>query len=250
MSKISVKDKDIVVPGETLAEGMDYLPGSGTYRLKEKIIAKVLGLVNISGRAIKLVPLSGRYLPKVGDKIICKVTDIVMSGWIVNINTAYTAMIGMKDASTRFIKKGEDLTKYFDIGDYLRTKVVNVTSQRLVDLTMKEPGLNKLKGGRILKVNPLKVPRIIGKQGSMVTLIKQKTNCNVVVGQNGLVWLKADDPDNEYIAEQAVRKIEAEAHLGGLTDNIEKFLDKLVGTEKSKISGTSKNPEFLIGGKK
>ncbi len=111
MSKLLIKEKDIVVPGESLAEGMDYLPGSGTYRLGEKIIAKKLGLVNINGRAIKLVPLSGRYLPKYGDKIIAKVTDITMNGWILNINTAYSAFLSMRDASTRFIKKGDDLTK-------------------------------------------------------------------------------------------------------------------------------------------
>ncbi|MCK4588980.1 MAG: RNA-binding protein [Nanoarchaeota archaeon] len=232
MSKLLIKEKEIVVPGEALAEGMDYLPGTGTYRLNDKIIAKRLGLVNISGRAIKLVPLSGRYLPKFGDKIIAKVTDITMNGWIVNINTAYSAFISMRDATSSFIKKGDDLTKYFDIGDYLRAKVVNVTSQRLVDLTMKEPGLNKLRGGRIIKINPQKVPRIIGKEGSMVSLIKKKTNCNIVVGQNGLVWISSENFDNELIAEKAVRKIEQEAHLGGLTDVIEKFLDKLMGGKK------------------
>jgi exosome complex component RRP4 len=232
MSKLLIKEKDIVVPGEALAEGMDYLPGSGTYRLDDKIIAKKLGLVNISGRAIKLVSLSGRYLPKYGDKIIARVTDITMSGWIVNINSAYSAFLSMRDASTRFIKKGDDLTKYFDVGDYVRAKVINVTSQNLIDLTMKEPGLSKLREGRIIKINPHKVPRVIGKEGSMVSLIKKKTNCNIIVGQNGLVWISAENFDNELIAEQAVKKIEQESHLGGLTDRIEKFLDKLVGGKK------------------
>ncbi len=40
MGKLLVKEKEIVVPGETLAEGMDYLPGSGTYREGEKILAE------------------------------------------------------------------------------------------------------------------------------------------------------------------------------------------------------------------
>ncbi len=236
MSKLLIKEKDIVVPGETLAEGMDYLPGSGTYRLGEKIIAKKLGLVNISGRAIKLVSLSGRYLPKFGDKIIAKVTDITMNGWIININTSYSAFLSMRDASSRFIKKGEDLTKYYDIGDYLRAKIINVTSQNLVDLTMKEPGLNKLKGGRLVKITPHKVPRVIGKEGSMVSLIKKKTNCNIIVGQNGLVWINnPDNFDNELIAEKAIKKIEQESHLNGLTDHMDKFLDKLLaGAEKPK----------------
>ena len=54
MSKLITKDKDIVVPGEVLAEGMDYLPGIGTYRDGEKILASKLGLINVDGRAISL----------------------------------------------------------------------------------------------------------------------------------------------------------------------------------------------------
>lgn len=242
MSKLLIKEKEIVVPGEALADGMDYLPGTGTYRLDDKIIAKKLGLVNISGRAIKLVPLSGRYLPKFGDKIIAQVTDITMNGWIVNINSAYSAFLSMRDASTRFIKKGEDLTRYFDVGDYVRAKVINVTSQNLVDLTMKEPGLNKLKSGRIIKISPFKVPRVIGKEGSMVSLIKNKTGCNIIVGQNGMVWISSENYDNELIAEKAIKKIEQESHLGGLTDLMEKFLDKQVGAKKP-VSGTPKGDD-------
>jgi len=244
MSKLLIKEKEIVVPGEALAEGMDYLPGSGTYRLEEKIIAKKLGLVNINGRAIKLIPLSGRYLPKFGDKIICKVNDITMNGWIMDINTAYSAFLSMRDASSRFIKKGEDLTKIYDVDDYVRAKVVKVTSQNLVDLSMKEPGLNKLRGGRIITINPYKVPRVIGKEGSMVSLIKKKTGCNIMVGQNGVVWIQSDNFDNELIAEKAVKKIEKEAHLEGLTDRMEKFLNEITGAGK-KSSGTSTG-----GGKK
>ncbi|MBW2963170.1 exosome complex protein Rrp4 [Candidatus Woesearchaeota archaeon] len=232
MSNVLVKEKEIVVPGEALAEGMDYLPGSGTYRLNDKIIAKKLGLVNVSGRAIKLVPLSGRYLPKYGDKIIAQVTDITMNGWIVDINSAYSAFLSMRDASARFIRKGEDLTKIYDVGDYIRAKVIKVTSQNLVDLTMKEPGLNKLRSGRIIEINPHKVPRVIGKEGSMVSLIKTKTNCNIIVGQNGRVWINSENLDSELIAEKAIKKIEKEAHLEGLTERIEKFLDKSTGGSK------------------
>ena len=58
MSKLLVKDKDIAVPGECLAEGLDYLPGIGTYREGEKIHYSRLCLVSVDGRAIKLIPLS------------------------------------------------------------------------------------------------------------------------------------------------------------------------------------------------
>ena len=217
-----VNAKDVVVPGEALADGMDYLPGAYTYRQESKIIAKRLGLVNIEGRAIKLVPLSGRYLPKAGDKIIVQVFDITMSGWLVKTNSAYHAMLSTKDIA-HFVRRDEDLTKYFDIGDYLRVSVVKVTSQNMVDVSMKEPGLTKLSGGRVIKVNPHKVPRIIGKQGSMVSLIKDKTNCSITIGQNGVVWIHGK-ADEELLAVRAIQKIEAEAHLEGLTDRITQFL--------------------------
>src|SRR3989338_155281 len=175
MSKIMVNDKDIAVPGETLAIGMDVLPGAGTYRDGEKIAANRLGLAAIDGRTIKLIPLSGRYAPKTGDTIICKVIDVSFSGWRLDTNSAYSAMLSLKDATSDFIARGSNLTQYYDLGDFLVCKIVNVTSQKLIDVAMKGPGLRKLKGGRIIEVNPHKVPRIIGKQGSMVVMIKDAT---------------------------------------------------------------------------
>ncbi|MFH1275632.1 MAG: exosome complex RNA-binding protein Rrp4 [Candidatus Woesearchaeota archaeon] len=223
MSEISVKDRDIVVPGEVLAEGMDYLPGDNTYRENERIYSKVLGLVSVSGRVLKITPLSGPYVPKIGDKIIAKVIDITMSGWRVDTNTAYSAMMNVRDASSRFIKKEEDLSKINAIGDYLVVKVTNVTSQRLIDVSMREPGLHKIKGGRTIEINSQKVPRVIGKQGSMITLIKTKTGCDITIGQNGLVWIKGT-PEGELKAVEAIKLVEQRSHTEGLTDQIEKFL--------------------------
>ena len=146
-----------------------------------------------------------------------------MNGWLLNINSAYGAMLNSKDIP-RFVRKGEDLTQYYDVGDYLRVRIFNVTSQNVVDVTMKEPGLQKLSGGRIININPHKVPRVIGKQGSMVTLIKDKTQCNITVGQNGVVWVKGPNADEEARAVNAIKKIESEAHLEGLTERMTAFL--------------------------
>ena len=225
MSEIMVEDKIISVPGETLAMGMDVLPGQGTYREGEKIVANRLGLAMVDGRTIKLIPLSGRYIPKTGDTIICKVIDVGFNGWRLDTNSAYSAMLSMKDATSEFIARGANLTQYYDLGNYIVCKIVNVTSQKLIDVTMKGPGLRKLKGGRIIEVDPNKVPRIIGKQGSMVMMIKDATRCNISVGQNGLIWIDSE-PMNELLAIQAIRKIEKESHLSGLTEKIKEFLEK------------------------
>ena len=225
MSNILVQERAVVVPGEALAEGMDYLPGDNTYRENEKIYSKSLGLASISGRVVKITPLAGPYLPKPGDKIIGKVVDIAFSGWRVDTDTAYTAMLNVKDATTRFIKKEEDLSRILSIGDFIVVKITNVTSQNLIDLTMKEPGLYKISGGRIISINSQKVPRVIGKKGSMISLIKDKTGCNITVGQNGLIWLKGSS-EGEFLAEKAIKLIEEKSHLEGLTDKMEKFLEE------------------------
>ncbi len=227
MGEILVEDKSIVVPGEEVADGMDFLPTEGVYRDGEKLIASRLGLFSVDGRLVKLIPLSGKYLPKKGDVIVGKIVDVLISGWRIGINSAYTAMLSMKDATSEFIARGADLTRYFTFGDYIVTNIVNVTSQNLVDLTMKGPGLKKLSEGMIITVAPNKVPRIIGKQGSMVSMIKDATGCRIVVGQNGIVWLQGE-PEQEFIAVSAIRKIESESHISGLTDRIKVFLEEEV----------------------
>jgi len=231
MTNVLVKEKSVVVPGEILAEGMDNLPGFGTYRKNDKIIASRLGVILVEGRALKIIPLSGSYIPKNNDVIIGKVIDVTMSGWRVNTNSAYTAMLMLKDGSSEYIARGADLTHFYNLEDYIVCKITKVTSQKLVDLTMKGPGLKKLTGGRIIKVNPFKVPRIIGKQGSMVTMIKQVTNTHLIVGQNGLIWLQGE-PEQEVLAVKTIKKIERESHTKGLTEQIKKFLEENTVNQK------------------
>jgi len=220
-----VKDKEIVVPGEILAEGMDYLPSKGTYRLNSQVRAKRLGLIHIDGKVIKLIPLTGVYEPKKNDVIIGKVIDILLSGWRVETNSAYSAVLSVVEASSDFIEKGADLTQYFEIGDYIAAKITKATTQKLVDLSCKGPGLRKLTGGRIITVNPQKVPRIIGKAGSMVSMIKQSTGTQITVGQNGVIWISGQDPEKEIKAIKTIEKIAANSHVSGLTDLIKKDLN-------------------------
>ncbi len=221
--QILAKDKEIVVPGEHIAEGMNFLPGEGTYRQDDKIIANRLGMLSVDGKVIKLISLSGAYSPKIKDKVIAKVIDVLMTGWRVDISSPYSAVMTLKEATSEFIPRGADLTQYYALDDYMVCQIINVTSQKLVDVSMKGPGLRKLRGGRIVKVSPRKVPRIIGKDGSMVSMIKEATKCNIIVGQNGLVWIDGE-PEQEVTTVQAIRKIEKEAHLPGLTERIAEFL--------------------------
>ena len=155
-----------------------------------------------------------------------------MTGWRLEINSPYSAVMTLKDATSEFIPRGADLTQYYALGDYVVCQIVNVTSQKLVDASMKGPGLRKLRGGRIIEVNSQKVPRIIGKDGSMVSMVKQATNCNITVGQNGWIWIDGE-PESELTAVKAIKKIEEDAHLSGLTDKIAAWLEKETGVKVS-----------------
>ncbi|MEK6934370.1 MAG: exosome complex RNA-binding protein Rrp4 [Nanoarchaeota archaeon] len=232
MGDLKIKDKDIVVPGEILAAGMDFLPSGGAFREGEDIIASQVGVVSIDGRLVKVVPLAIKYIPKRGDMVIGTVEEVTNNGWFVDFGYSNFALIPLRDGSMDYIPKGADLTQYYNYGDYVVANITNVTKSKQVDLSMKGPGLRKLSEGVILKVNPAKVPRIIGKQGSMISMVKTKTDCRIVVGQNGLIWIYGIDPVKEKVAVDTIKMIDEKAHIQGLTDEVSAYLEKKVGGEK------------------
>lgn len=224
MGEILVKEREIVIPGQELTKGMDFLPVGGCYREGEFIVSSFLGLISINKRLVKVIPLAGKYNPKVGDVVIGKVKDMGLHGWFLDINCAYDGVLLIREAD-EFIDKGADLTKYYDFDDIVIAKIIKVNKLSNIDLTTKGQGLRKIKGGKIIEITPSKVPRVIGKQGSMVGLIKEKTNCKIVVGQNGRVWIQGNNSEDELLATQAILMIDQESHIEGLTDKITKFLE-------------------------
>ncbi len=229
MGELVVNDKEIVVPGEVLAKGMDHLPAGGAFRENDAIHASHVGIVSIEGRLIKVVPLNTIYIPKRGDFVIGRIIEITLSCWYVDIGFVCAGVIPLREGGGDYIPRGSDLSQYYSYGDYIVAIVVSYIKKRQVELSMKGPGLRKLNSGRIINVNPAKIPRIIGKQGSMVSMIKQMTDCRIVAGQNGIVWVSGADPLKEKIAVDAIKMIEEKAHHQGLTDEIKKFLETNIG---------------------
>lgn len=225
MGELNVGIKQIVVPGETLARGLDFLPGEGTYRDGETIRSSVLGLSATAGRLVKVIPLGGRYIPKEGDLVIGVVNEVRFSNWEMDINSPYGATLPISEATDQYIDtRREDLSSFYDVGDTVIAEIIVVDDHMNVNVTLRGPGLRKLREGKVVDVASAKVPRIIGKSGSMVRLIKEATGCQIVVGQNGKVWLKGPNAGSEEKAMRAIRTVEAEAHTSGLTDRIKALL--------------------------
>ena len=215
-----IETREIVLPGEILVDVKEGRPGHGTFVEDGKIISKFLGILK-KGEYVSVVPLSGVYLPKRGDKIIGFITGIEKVGWVVDINSPWESFLPLSEAVDEFIDfRKTDIIRYYDVGDIIYANILDVKRGN-IQLTMKEPMARKLKGGVTIKITPSKVPRLIGKEGSMINTIKEKTGTVIRVGQNGVVWISGEKVDK---AIKAIKMIEEKSHIIGLTEEISKLL--------------------------
>jgi len=224
-----VEKRQLVMPGDVLAEG-DFNPGENTYREGGKIYSSLIGLANIAGKNVYVVALKGFYMPVVGDLVIGKVIDLRLGGWIVDINAPYTAVLPTSEAFDRsFNSRRDEMASYLDVGDLVLAKVIVFDRTRDPQLTIKEGGLGKVSKGRLVRVTPTKIPRVIGRKGSMINLLTRETNTRITVGQNGLILVSGERPEMEALAVKVLQMIEREAHMLGLTDRVEELLKKEKG---------------------
>lgn len=216
------RPKEIVIPGQYIEDLKGRKLGEGVYAEGEKVYSQVVGLPRSGMYDVSVLSLSGKYVPIVGDKVVAIVDEVESSGWLVDINSPYEAFLHMSEAVEDFIDTNRtDLSSYFMRGDIIFCRVSRVTSTKSIQVSMRDAMARKLQGGVIIKVTPTKIPRIIGKAGSMITMIKQKTKCDIYTGQNGLVWVRGENKD---AAIEAILTIDRESHLPGLTEKIEKML--------------------------
>ena len=98
-----------------------------------------------------------------------------------------------------------------------------MTRDPLITISGRE--LGKIDSGELVRISPSKVPRLIGKRGSMIQMIENATNTNVTIGQNGLLVITADHSNGLIKAINAIELIEEQAHVANLTDKINEMLE-------------------------
>ncbi len=224
MSCTTMEERKIVVPGETIITGENFLPGDGTRREEQDIVSSRYGLADTSDRMVRVIPLSGGYTPRRGNVIVGQVINITFRGWVIDFGSHFNGFLPLTEVP-RFINKGE-LRGYLDFGDVICAKIIGA-DETSVDLSVKMRGFGKLEGGQLVSINPNKVPRVIGKEGSMVSLIKKATNTDVDVGQNGIVWLNGNKIEDELKAKKIVEYICDNSFISGLTEKVEEFIKTL-----------------------
>jgi len=231
--------RELVVPGEVLTEDTkNFLPGRGSIFNKDrtKIMSLNIGLKQINKNYINVIPLRGFYTPRPGDKIIALVTDKNPVKYRCDINAKDEGILKPKNTNT--IKRGkprgfrggapdnyDNSTEKYDIGDILIVKVLSADRLNKPELTTVGKYLGKRRDGLVISIDPPKIPRVIGRSGSMIKMLKNLTKCNIFVTQNGRIWLKGEDIAHERLLIDAVRKIEKEAHTVGLTDRMSEYIE-------------------------
>ena len=207
----------IVVPGDIVNKKIE-----GTYEKDSKIVVKYVGLLEEK----KITSLNGLYNPKKDDLVIGKIIDVYPNGWLVDINSPYYGFLLIKDATDRFIDiTKDDLNDILTYGEFILAKIINVTRNKLINLSIKDKGLGKLKDGIIISISPKKVARVVGKNASMLNLLKNTLGIEIIVGQNGRIFLKGDY-SKILIAYKAIKIIEERSYKKGLTNTIKNFIEK------------------------
>ncbi|MHA2054598.1 MAG: exosome complex RNA-binding protein Rrp4 [Candidatus Hodarchaeales archaeon] len=228
---ILVTKNQLVIPGEVLARGPDVKVAGGVYRRKSgeetEIIASMIGLVKIRQKNIGIVPLEGCYIPLEGDIVIGRIVRVGITSWNVDIRGPYVGALRVNSVLDRdFDSLRETLDSVLTVGDIIKAQITYFDRTRDPVLTLQGRGLHKITRGRLIEVDPVKIPRIIGKKGSMIQLLKNMTNAQIIVGQNGRIVISAANIGIENLVIKAIHKIETEAHTTGLTDRIRVYLEE------------------------
>ncbi len=244
MSDLTVyfKHRDIVAPGDLLAKGR-FRTGSNVVKVGEDAYyATVLGSFEIQNGVLSVRALRGPYIPRKGDRVIGVVVDISMGSWSVDIRSPYEATLPAARFPVRINPVLDDIRKYLKVGDYIYAEIAEFDRFRppVLDATASRE-YGPVKQGVVVAIEPTRVPRVIGRNGSMIKLLNKELDANIIVAQNGYVWVRASNSTTINRAVRIIKMIEAEAHTQGLTSRVEEMLKTLKspGVEPSRSGEAS-----------
>jgi len=219
-----MSQNQFVIPGDVIITG-SYTPEQNVILDGDKIMSTAIGFYEIEDNRVNVIPLTGLYTPKIDDLIIGKVMSHSALSWDVDINSYYTGMLPASDIFGRdYLPSKDDLSLKLCVGDIISTRIINAGGSRGPLLSISGQNLGKIDSGELVKISPTKIPRLIGKHGSMIQTIESSTNATITIGQNGLIVVSSNETNGLLKALAAIRMVEEQAHLADLTDKVKKML--------------------------
>ena len=224
MKKFESKKRH-VLPGDFITTAPLRLQNNVVLEGK-RIIATTIGLSDVSDDSVRVISLTGVYMPKIDDLVIGIIQYISGNSWFADINSCYQGMLLGQDVFGRgsYPTKSE-MEERLTKGDIIFAKIANSDRQREPLISIADQSLGKIDSGELVKISPTKIPRLIGKHGSMIQTIEGSTNATITVGQNGLIVVSCDETNGLLKALAAIRMVDEQAHLVNLTDKVKKMLE-------------------------
>src|SRR6187551_1560919 len=214
-----------VIPGDKIIEG-NYKPLMNVIKSGNYLVSTRVGIAEAGRDGIKVIPLSGVYIPRVNDIVIGKIIDRSSLSWDVDINSCFSAHLPAQDVFGRdFSPARDDMNRQLATGDLITARIIAFDRTRDPMLTIQDKDLGKIPRGELLKISATRVPRLIGKRGSMIQTIEQATQTRVLIGQNGIVVVMGRNPEGIKLAMRAIRMVEEEAHTANLTQRVKVLLN-------------------------
>ena len=221
---MSNNQNQFVLPGDTIVTG-DYTPEQNVIIDGDRAISTTVGFSEIKDSNVSVISLTGFYIPKIDDLIIGKVISYSALSWEIDINSYYSAILPASDIFGRdFTSSRDNLSLKLAKGDLIAARIVNTGSREPL-ITISGQDLGKIDSGELVKISPSKVPRLIGKQGSMIQAIEGATNSSITIGQNGWIIVSNDETNGLLKAIDAIRLVDEQAHVANLTDKVNKMFE-------------------------
>ena len=214
-----------VIPGDKIVDG-NFRPLMNVIRIGDSIISTRIGIAEAGRDGIKVIPLSGVYIPRINDIVIGKIVDRSSLSWDVDINSCFSAHLPAQDVFGRdFSPARDDMNRELATGDLITARIIAFDRTRDPMVTVQDRDLGKIPRGESLKISATRVPRLIGKRGSMIQTIEQATQTRVIIGQNGVVVVTGRSQGGIELAVKAIKMVEEEAHTSNLTQRIKVLLN-------------------------
>ena len=214
-----------VIPGDKIVDG-NFKPLMNVIRIGDSIISTRIGIAEAGRDGIKVIPLSGVYIPRINDIVIGKIVDRSSLSWDVDINSCFSAHLPAQDVFGRdFSPARDDMNRELATGDLITARIIAFDRTRDPMITVQDRDLGKIPRGESLKISATRVPRLIGKRGSMIQTIEQATQTRVIIGQNGVVVVTGRSQGGIELAVKAIKMVEEEAHTSNLTQRIKVLLN-------------------------
>jgi exosome complex component RRP4 len=198
--------QSLVVPGQAITEGDDFLRGHGSYikyRYEEDtgarhtvLVSCVAGQVERINKLVSVRPYKGPYGGEVGDLVVGRISAVESKRWKVSMNGSRDAVlqlsaVNLEDGEQRMRTHQDALQmrSVFEENDLLSAEIQNIGADGQISLHTRSMKYGKLENGLLIEVPAALIKKLAHHY---VTL---EWGIDVLIGRNGFIWITRTIPE-------------------------------------------------------